>query len=169
MCSDLCRHLLSAESTKSTTVYARGSYTAGATDISKANFNRLFKEVNALKYSFTHNLKGTLCAIWMFRNSTLGSLNIDVCWIRLVCIRMLFWTNENRPFLQVTASLTIAQKLYVHDGAVGSSPLSDAKVRTISDNPSSALLFRSILEPAPTRQVSHQEFPFTVYIASTYR
>jgi hypothetical protein len=100
------------EPTKTTAVYARGAYTAGATDISKANFNRLYKEV--------------------------------------------------------TASLTSAQKLYVHDGAVGSSPLSDVKVRTISDNPSSALLFRSILEPAPTRQVSHQEFSFTVYIASNY-
>jgi len=97
---------------KATSVYARGSYSAGATDISKAHFNRLYKEV--------------------------------------------------------TASLTSAQKLYVHDGAIGSSPLSDAKVRTISDNPSSALLFRSILEPAPTRQVSQQEFPFTVYIASSY-
>lgn len=71
--------------------------------------------------------------------------------------------------MQVTASLSSAQKLYVHDGAIGSSPLSDAKVRTISDNPSSALLFRSILEPASTRQVSQQEFSFTVYIASNYR
>nr|PNR37393.1 hypothetical protein PHYPA_020502 [Physcomitrium patens] len=95
-----------------TKVYARGSYTAGATDISKAQFNRLFKEV--------------------------------------------------------TAFLANSQKIYVHDGAVGSSPLSDAKVRTISDNPSSALLFRSILEPVPTRQVSSQVFPFTVYIASNY-
>lgn len=71
--------------------------------------------------------------------------------------------------MQVTAFLANSQKIYVHDGAVGSSPLSDAKVRTISDNPSSALLFRSILEPVPTRQVSSQVFPFTVYIASNYR
>ncbi|KAG0617381.1 hypothetical protein M758_5G185700 [Ceratodon purpureus] len=100
------------EPKKTTTVYARGSYSAGATAISKPHFNRLYKEV--------------------------------------------------------TASLTSSQKLYVHDGAIGSSPRSDAKVRTISDNPSSALLFRSILEPAPTRQVSQHEFPFTVYIASNY-
>ena len=78
-------------------------------------------------------------------------------------------TNGNRLCTQVTASLTCSQKLYVHDGAIGSSPRYDAKVRTISDNPSSALLFRSILEPAPTRQVSQEEFPFTVYIASNYR
>jgi hypothetical protein len=42
------RHLLSAEPTKTTAVYARGAYTAGATDISKANFNRLYKEVSDL-------------------------------------------------------------------------------------------------------------------------
>jgi hypothetical protein len=100
------------EPTKSTTVYARGSYSVGAAGISKAHFNRLFREV--------------------------------------------------------AASLTSSPKLYVHDGAIGSSPRSDAKVRTISDSPSSALLFRSILEPVPTRQVAYQEFPFTVYIASSY-
>lgn len=39
------RHFCSAASTKTTTVYARGSYSAGASDISKAHFNRLYKEV----------------------------------------------------------------------------------------------------------------------------
>jgi len=95
-----------------TSVYARGSYMVGATEISKPQFKRLFKEV--------------------------------------------------------TSYLTSSEKLYVHDGAVGSSPLFDVKVRTISDNPSSALLFRSILEPASTSKVSPSDFPFTLYIASNF-
>lgn len=71
--------------------------------------------------------------------------------------------------MQVTSHLSASKQLYVHDGAVGSSPRLDAKVRTISDNPSAALILRSILDPAPTRVVSHAAFPLTVYVASGYR
>jgi hypothetical protein len=71
--------------------------------------------------------------------------------------------------VQVTAHLSSAAKLYVHDGAVGSSPSVDVKVRTISDSSSAALILQRILDPAPTRVVSHDAFPLTVYVASNYR
>ncbi|CAK9256200.1 unnamed protein product [Sphagnum jensenii] len=93
-------------------IYARGTYSVGAADISKAQFNDIFKEV--------------------------------------------------------TAHLSSAAKLYVHDGAVGSSPSVDVKVRTISDSSSAALILQRILDPAPTRVVSHDAFPLTVYVASNY-
>jgi hypothetical protein len=70
--------------------------------------------------------------------------------------------------VQVTSHLSSAGLLYVHDGAVGSSPHVDVKVCTIPDNPSAALILSIILNPAPTRVASHDVFPVAVYVASNY-
>jgi len=100
----------SAEPTTGIPVFARGSFSLGAADISKPQFNKLLK--------------------------------------------------------QVTSHLSSVPKLFVQDGAVGSSPKSDVKVRCVCDNPSAASSLHSILCRTPTRNISHDAFPLTVYIAS---
>ncbi|PRQ60731.1 putative phosphoenolpyruvate carboxykinase (ATP) [Rosa chinensis] len=57
--------------------------------------------------------------------------------------------------------------IYVHDGAVGSSLKAGAKVRVISDSPSAVLSLSSILWGTPTRAVSHDSRPLTVYVATS--
>eukprot|EP00897_Mesotaenium_endlicherianum_P010060 jgi/Mesen1/9082/ME000579S08458 len=94
-------------------VYAKGAHSTGAEPITKAQFNKLFKEV--------------------------------------------------------TAHLSGVPKLYVHDGAVSSAPGIDARTRTVSDSPSGALVLGSILTSTPTRVISSDAFPLTVYVASGYR
>jgi hypothetical protein len=71
--------------------------------------------------------------------------------------------------LPVTSHLSSAGLLYMHDGAVGSSPHVDVKVCTIPDNSSAALILSIIVNPALTRVASHDVFPLTVYVASNYR
>lgn len=106
--ADLKKHgATSAEPTTGIPVFARGSFSLGAADISKPQFNKLLK--------------------------------------------------------QVTSHLSSVPKLFVQDGAVGSSPKSDVKVRCVCDNPSAASSLHSILCRTPTR---NDAFPLTVYIAS---
>eukprot|EP00249_Psilotum_nudum_P002467 c15522_g1_i1 orf=472-1827(-) len=94
-------------------VYAHGSFSAGATEITKAQFNKILKEVSL--------------------------------------------------------HLSSVPKIFVHDGAVGSSPRFDVKVRSICDHPSVALAIQDIVCPVPNRVVSHELFPLTVYAASGFR
>ncbi|KAL5769984.1 hypothetical protein ACOSP7_014138 [Xanthoceras sorbifolium] len=68
---------------------------------------------------------------------------------------------------QVTTHMSSISNVFVHDGAVGSSPESDAKVRVISDSPSAVLKLSSILWKTPTRAVSHDSCPLTVYVATS--
>ncbi|KAH9318209.1 hypothetical protein KI387_019978, partial [Taxus chinensis] len=108
---DLEKHsATSKEMTSGSPIFARGSFSLGASDISKPQFNKLLK--------------------------------------------------------QVTSHLSSIPKIFVQDGAVGSSPKIDAKVRVVCDHPSAASTFRSILCRTPTREVSHDTFPLTVYVAS---
>lgn len=91
-------------------VYAVGSFSAGAVDISKAQFNRLLK--------------------------------------------------------QVQAHLSSLSKLFVHDGAVGSFPSEDVRVRFICDDASAAFAIKNVLCRTPLRVVHADSFPLTVYVAS---
>ncbi|XP_031272221.1 uncharacterized protein LOC116130627 isoform X1 [Pistacia vera] len=68
---------------------------------------------------------------------------------------------------QVTTHLSSISNVFVQDGAIGSSSECDAKVRVISDNPSAMLKFSSILLKTPTRAVSHDSCPLTVYVATS--
>lgn len=68
---------------------------------------------------------------------------------------------------QVTSHLSSISDIYVHDGAIGSSSKCDAKVRVISDSPSAVLSLSNVLWKTPTRAVSHDSCPLTVYIASS--
>ncbi|GKV08889.1 hypothetical protein SLEP1_g20461 [Rubroshorea leprosula] len=68
---------------------------------------------------------------------------------------------------QVTTYLSNVSNIFVHDGAIGSSPKSDAKVRVISDNPSAILSLSNILWKTSTRAVSHDSCPLTVYAAAS--
>ncbi|GMH28185.1 hypothetical protein Nepgr_030028 [Nepenthes gracilis] len=68
---------------------------------------------------------------------------------------------------QVTNHLSSVSNVFVHDGAIGSSSKCDAKVRVISDNPTAVLLISNILFTTPTRAISHDTCPVTVYVASS--
>ena len=70
---------------------------------------------------------------------------------------------------QVTSHLSSISDIYVHDGAIGSSSKCDAKVRVISDSPSAVLSLSNVLWKTPTRAVSHDSCPLTVYVASSLR
>ncbi|GLJ49018.1 hypothetical protein SUGI_1034110 [Cryptomeria japonica] len=107
---DLKHSATSTEMSAGSPLFARGSFSLGASDISKPQFNKLLK--------------------------------------------------------QVTSHLSSIPKIFVQDGAVGSSPKIDAKVRAICDSPSAASTLRSILCRTPTREVSHSAFALTVYVAS---
>ncbi|KAJ1702871.1 hypothetical protein LUZ63_002650 [Rhynchospora breviuscula] len=67
----------------------------------------------------------------------------------------------------VSTHLSSVQNLYVQDGAVGSSPQCDAKVRVIADSPSAILSLNNILWKRPCRAISHDSCPLTVYVASS--
>ncbi|CAI9298882.1 unnamed protein product [Lactuca saligna] len=76
---------------------------------------------------------------------------------------------------QVTTHISSVSDIFVHDGAIGSTSTStststlqiDAKVRVISDNPTATCAFHNILFQTPTRAVSHDSCPLTVYVASS--
>ncbi|XP_077214386.1 uncharacterized protein LOC143849232 [Tasmannia lanceolata] len=68
---------------------------------------------------------------------------------------------------QVTSHLSSITNVFVQDGAIGSSPKCDAKVRVISDNPSAALTLSNVLWRTPTRAVSHDSCPLTIYVATS--
>ncbi|KAL7230283.1 hypothetical protein ACSBR2_008729 [Camellia fascicularis] len=68
---------------------------------------------------------------------------------------------------QVTAHISSISIIFVHDGAIGSSPKCDAKVRIISDSPSAVLSLSSVLWRTPTRAVSHDSCPLTIYVATS--
>ncbi|XP_072958199.1 uncharacterized protein [Typha angustifolia] len=68
---------------------------------------------------------------------------------------------------QVTSHLSSVSNLFVQDGAVGSSSKCDAKVRIISDNPSAVLALSNLLWRTPSRAISHDSCPLTIYVASS--
>ncbi|WOL06312.1 hypothetical protein Cni_G15044 [Canna indica] len=68
---------------------------------------------------------------------------------------------------QVTSHISSVSNIFVQDGAIGSSPKCDAKVRVISDNPSAILSLSNILWETPSRAISHDTCPLTVYIAGS--
>lgn len=78
-------------------------------------------------------------------------------------------------YFQVTTHISSVSDIFVHDGAIGSTSTStstlqiDAKVRVISDNPTATCAFHNILFQTPTRAVSHDSCPLTVYVASSIR
>lgn len=59
--------------------------------------------------------------------------------------------------------------IFVHDGAISSSPTCDAKVRVISDSPSAVLSLSKFLWRTPSRAISHDSCPLIVYAASSIR
>ena len=70
---------------------------------------------------------------------------------------------------QVTSHISSISDVFVHDGAIGSSPKRDAKVRVISDSPAAVLSLSNVLWKTPTRAVSHDSCPLTVYVATSIR
>ncbi len=86
-----------------------------------------------------------------------------------ICCALMLEIKIIISHVQVTSHLSSAGSLYVHNGAVGSSPQVDVKVCTIPGNPSAALILSIILNPASTQVASHDAFPLTVYVASNYR
>ncbi|RWV94000.1 hypothetical protein GW17_00043499, partial [Ensete ventricosum] len=67
----------------------------------------------------------------------------------------------------VTSHISSVSNIFVQDGVIGSSPKCDVKVRVISDNPSATLSLANILWETPSRAISHDSCPLTVYIASS--
>ncbi|KAJ6814075.1 uncharacterized protein M6B38_139280 [Iris pallida] len=68
---------------------------------------------------------------------------------------------------QVTSHISSISNVFVQDGTVCSAPSCDAKVRVISDNPSALLSLSDVLWETPSRAVSHDSCPLTVYVASS--
>ncbi|KAF5186376.1 hypothetical protein FRX31_024039 [Thalictrum thalictroides] len=68
---------------------------------------------------------------------------------------------------QVTSHISSISNVFVQDGAVGSSSKCDVNVRVISDSPSAVLSLSNVLWKTPTRAVSHDSCPLTVYVASS--
>ncbi|XP_068635172.1 uncharacterized protein [Aristolochia californica] len=75
--------------------------------------------------------------------------------------------NFSKLLKRVTTHLSSISNVFVHDGAVCSSPKCDAKVRVISDGPSAILALSNVLWRTPTRAVSHDSCPVTVYVAAS--
>ncbi|PON77561.1 Phosphoenolpyruvate carboxykinase, ATP-utilizing [Parasponia andersonii] len=76
-------------------------------------------------------------------------------------------TQFNKLLMQVTSHISSISNVFVHDGAIGSSPKCDAKVRVISDSPSAVLSLSNVLWKTPSRAVSHDSCPLTVYVATS--
>ncbi|KAK9271497.1 hypothetical protein L1049_001856 [Liquidambar formosana] len=68
---------------------------------------------------------------------------------------------------QITTHISSTSDIFVHDGAIGSSPKCDAKVRVISDSPSAILSLSNVLWRTPSRAVAHDSCPLTVYVATS--
>ncbi|KAJ4950365.1 hypothetical protein NE237_027197 [Protea cynaroides] len=68
---------------------------------------------------------------------------------------------------QVTSHISSISNVFVQDGAVGSSSKCDATVRVISDSPSAVLSLSNVLFRTPTRAISHDSCPLTVYVATS--
>ncbi|XP_058206439.1 uncharacterized protein LOC131319963 isoform X3 [Rhododendron vialii] len=68
---------------------------------------------------------------------------------------------------QVTTHISSISNIFVHDGAIGTSPKCCANVRVISDDPSAVLSLSSILRRNATRAVSHDSCPLTIYVATS--
>jgi hypothetical protein len=81
------------------------------------------------------------------------------------------WYPNSILFLivQVSTHLSSVKDLYVQDGAVGSSLKCGAKVRIIADNPSAILSLSNILWKTPSRAISHDTCPLTIYVASSIK
>lgn len=69
----------------------------------------------------------------------------------------------------VTNHLSSVPNIFVHDGAIGSLPNCDAKVRVISDSPSAMLSLSNLLCKTNARSISHDTCPLTVYVATSIR
>ncbi|XP_054780828.1 uncharacterized protein LOC129288333 [Prosopis cineraria] len=67
----------------------------------------------------------------------------------------------------VTNHLSSVPNIFVHDGAIGSLPNCDAKVRVISDSPSAMLSLSNLLCKTNARSISHDTCPLTVYVATS--
>ncbi|XP_054780824.1 uncharacterized protein LOC129288328 [Prosopis cineraria] len=67
----------------------------------------------------------------------------------------------------VTNHLSSVPNIFVHDGAIGSLPNCDAKVRVISDSPSATLSLSNLLCKTNARSISHDTCPLTVYVATS--
>ncbi|GMN44157.1 hypothetical protein TIFTF001_013353 [Ficus carica] len=74
---------------------------------------------------------------------------------------VLFWISY------VSSHTSSISNVFVHDAPTGSSPKCDAKVRVISDSPSAVLSLSIIRRKTPTRAVSHDSCPLTVYVATS--
>ncbi|XP_058000309.1 uncharacterized protein LOC131178733 isoform X1 [Hevea brasiliensis] len=70
-------------------------------------------------------------------------------------------------FYPVTTHISSVSDIYVLDGAIASSSKCSAKVRIISDSPSAIFSLSNVLWKVPSRAISHDPCPLTVYVASS--
>ncbi|KAG0484932.1 hypothetical protein HPP92_009011 [Vanilla planifolia] len=68
---------------------------------------------------------------------------------------------------RVTSHLSSVSSIFVQDGAIGSSPKYDAKVRIISDNPSALLPLSDIIWSTSSQEISRGLCSLTAYVASS--
>ncbi|KAF8044428.1 hypothetical protein BT93_A2422 [Corymbia citriodora subsp. variegata] len=75
--------------------------------------------------------------------------------------------QSSKLLKQICSHISSISNIYVYDGAIGSLPKCDAKVRVISDSPSAILSLSNVLWETPVRAVSHDCCPLTIYVASS--
>ncbi|GJD11188.1 hypothetical protein Gasu2_53310 [Galdieria sulphuraria] len=68
----------------------------------------------------------------------------------------------------VTNSLSQANSLFVLDGAIGSHPQTEVRIRTVTDSPSVALFLHHMLEPIPMRPISQLNVQLYSYIHTNH-
>lgn len=120
----------------------------GPSEISKPHFTKLLKQAR-LNFSLSSFFFLFSCSPYIFHH---------------VYFSMMFILSY-----QVTNHISSISNIFVHDGAIGSSPKCDVKVRLISDNPSAMLSLSHMLWETPTRAVSQDSCPLTVYVATSIR
>ncbi|XP_020588267.1 uncharacterized protein LOC110030065, partial [Phalaenopsis equestris] len=118
----------------------------------KAYYNLKRHELEKLGAGKTETLSGI--ALYMRGNITGGTTDVSKA-------------QFGKLLKQVTSHISSVSSVFVQDGAISSSPTSDVKVRIISDSSSALLPLVDILWKTPTRAVSHDSSPLTVYIASS--
>ena len=138
-------------------VLVRGNIIGGSSEISKAQFSKLLKQacIVSLSLSLQTWESNKIWAIFICQSQSMTTMFDQI----LMCASR----------FQVTTHISSISDIFVHDGAIGLSPKCDAKVRIISDGPSSVLSLSSTLWRTSTRAVSHDSCPLTIYVATSIR
>lgn len=173
------RQSFAAPATATATAMAIATYAVSAPSVEgETEKTALSREGPEISYGLNSALagKGVIVQEKAFRNLTPSELQQKEPLLGLpVYVRGKFLGGSSeitkaefsRLLKQVTTHISSISDIFVHDGAIGSFPKIDAKVRVISDSSSAVYPFSDILWKTSSRAVSHDSCPITVYAASS--